>query len=780
MNFIPFKLRYSVLFKETYLSAAAWCCNKTLRIFLLIAVSALFAPFSAFSLHIIGGEMTYRFVSEVSPGINRYEFTLVVYRDCDSGGGSLDNPARIGVYRGNSNGATFVSPTRNINLQSIQNVAPVIPPCADASAVSNACVQRGIYVFTLDLPVLADESYFIVYQRCCRTTDIVNLPNPGSLGATYMVELTPAAQALQNSSPIFTNYPPTFICGNFPLNFDHSATDADGDSLVYEFCRLINGGGQNGGGGGCNTPVPNPPCGPPFTLINFLPNYSVTEPMGGNPVVRVDPVSGKLSGTPALLGQFVVGICVKEYRNGQLLSTVLRDFQFNVVDCSPTVLANVVAEEVTGPQLFTVKRCGTRAVTIINQSPQTPDLVTWQWEFDLGNGNIFTSNAWNAGLLLPDFGEYTGRLYLNRNLSCEDTAFITLRAFPGSTADFDFSYDICKETPVQFTDSSLIGANGGLADRRWIFGSLGDTLTEPNPAVQFPAYGLYPVKLVITDADGCTAEKSAVVNWNPKLPPNIPPLAQQKLCLPQPAVFNLFDTINLSGSTIRWDFGDGNFSSEISPQHVYDQEGFYDVSVRIVTALDCVSADTFPIAVRAYDPPVADFDFSPKNNITNLENRVRFNNLSSPDVATFFWEFGKEGTSYLPAPVYFFQDTGLAEIKLTVYNGHGCLDSTSRRLDVAPLLRLYIPNAFAPQSDSGLDNNEFGVLGIIPGYLDFHLSVWSRWGELVFDTDDAGEYWNGRHGNTGNYLPPGVYVYAVTVTGPRGEEYSYEGTVMVF
>lgn len=769
-----------MLYNENYLRAAAFGCFSRLYTRFCLLLFALFFPLWSFALHIIGGEMTYRFVSQVSPGVHRYEFTLVVYRDCDSGGGNLDNPARIAVYRGSANGATIVPPTRNINLQSIETVAPAIPPCADASAVNNACVQRGIYVFTIDLPVLANESYFIVYQRCCRTTDIVNIPNPGALGATYMVELNPAAQSLQNTSPVFTNYPPTFICGNFPLNFDHRATDADGDSLVYEFCRLINGGGQNGGGGGCNTPTPNPPCGPPFTLINFLPNYSAAEPMGGAPVVQIDPLTGFMSGTPNLLGQFVVGVCVKEYRNGQLLSTILRDFQFNVVDCTPTVLANIQAEEITGPQLFTVKRCGSRAVTILNQSPQTPDLVSWEWEFDLGNGNVFTTNAWNASLLLPDFGEYTGRLYLNRNLSCEDTAFITLRAFPGSTANFDFNYDICTEDPVQFTDNSVIGATDGQATRRWIFGSLGDTLTEQNPAYQFPAYGLYPLKLVVTDSDGCISEKSTVVNWSPKVPPRVPPLAKQKRCLPDPAVFQLADTLDLTGSTIRWDFGDGSFSNSVSPQHVYAQEGFYDVAVRIVTAFDCVSTDTFPVAVRAYDPPKADFDFNPKTNITNLDNLVQFENLSSPDVATFFWQFGAEGSSYDPSPAYAFQDTGLAEIKLTVYNGHGCTDSTARYLDVAPLLRLYIPNAFSPQSDSGLENNEFGVLGVIPGYEDFRLSVWSRWGELVFDSDNAAEHWNGRHGNTGGYLPPGVYVYAVSVTGPRGIRYVYEGTVTVF
>ncbi len=118
----------------------------------------------------------------------------------------------------------------------------------------------------------------------------VNIIDPGDTGATYYVEITPAAQQLCNDSPVFNNFPPVVICNNYPLQVDYSATDPDGDVLVYSFCSPFNGGGSTGGGGTCSTPVPNPPCPPPYDEVLFaLPTYTPVEPMGGAPVVHIDP-----------------------------------------------------------------------------------------------------------------------------------------------------------------------------------------------------------------------------------------------------------------------------------------------------------------------------------------------------------------------------------------------------------------------------------------------------------------------------------------------------------
>ena len=131
-----------------------------------------------------------------------------------------------------------------------------------------------------------------------------------------MVEITPLAQATCNNSPVFEDFPPPVICVNEPLVYSHKATDAEGDELVYEFCSPLLGGSQN-------NPTPDPDAPPPYQNVGFiLPNYSASNPLGGNPRITINPVTGEISGMPTLQGQYVVGICVSEYRNGQLFMTV--------------------------------------------------------------------------------------------------------------------------------------------------------------------------------------------------------------------------------------------------------------------------------------------------------------------------------------------------------------------------------------------------------------------------------------------------------------------------
>ncbi|MES2592745.1 MAG: PKD domain-containing protein [Bacteroidota bacterium] len=133
---------------------------------------------------------------------------------------------------------------------------------------------------------------------------------------------------IPNSNPVFNLFPPIFICVGTPFTFNHAATDANGDSLVYSFYTPYNG--DNAIGGPLDPTYPGNTAS--FTPIVWQPGYSATNPLGGSPL-NLNSATGLLTGTAGQIGQFVVGVVVKEYRNGVYIGQTLRDFQFNVVNC---------------------------------------------------------------------------------------------------------------------------------------------------------------------------------------------------------------------------------------------------------------------------------------------------------------------------------------------------------------------------------------------------------------------------------------------------------------
>lgn len=83
----------------------------------------------------------------------------------------------------------------------------------------------------------------------------------------------------------------------------------------------------------------------------------------------------------------------------------------------------------------------------------------------------------------------------------------------------------------------------------------------------------------------------------------------------------------------------------------------------------------------------------------------------------------------------------------------------SNYAEVIPPLSIYIPNAFTPNGD-GM-NDAFGVKG--EGIRNFHLYIYNRWGEVIFETTNPKQQWDGSY--AGNPVEQGVYVYQVFASG---------------
>ena len=744
---------------------------------LIIVIISFIAFFDAQAAHIIGGEITYECL-----GNNQYEFTMRIYRDCASTGALFDSApgafteGSVTVYK-DGTVSPFIStlflaaPTITVIPPDVSNPCLIIP--------DDVCVEEGVYIFTLDLPT-DPNSYHIVYQRCCRNNSISNILNPGETGATYTIELTPEAQQTStgcvNNSPTFNSFPPIIICANEPINFDHSASDVDGDQLVYKFCSPEIGGGTLGTMGdpalasSFNGVAPNPDSAPPFDNVTFVnPPYGPLNPMAGDPLVSIDPSTGLITGVPTALGQFVVGVCVEEYRNGVLLSVVKRDFQFNVENCEPTVFAQIQNDEVVNGNEFVVNSCGNSTITFIDQSFDQNYINSYDWSFDLNNGDTVKANTQNTTVAFPGLGTYQGQLILNQGSACDDTATIFVNIYPEINADFTYAYDTCVAGPVNFNNLSVSGA-GPITSNLWEYGD-GNTGNDSNPNYLYSDPGNIPVTLTVEDMNGCVDDTTQIIEWYPAPPILIIEPSIYKGCIPQNVFFNNLSTPIDDTYEILWDFGDGSTSDEISPTYIYETPGIYDVTLSVTSPIGCSISDFFPNLITVEPSPIADFIFTP-NPPSNFQPEVEFTDLSI-DAAQWFWNFDEMDNSFEQNPVYTFPDTGLQQITLIVTHESGCQDTLTKFIDVVPKVAYFLPNAFSPNYDSV--NDEFFGKGFFVGLQNFNMTIWNRWGELVFETNDPYEGWNGRKLNTGKESPIGVYVVVVKYTGPRGGDVELKG-----
>ncbi|NUO00394.1 MAG: gliding motility-associated C-terminal domain-containing protein [Saprospiraceae bacterium] len=453
-----------------------------MRALTLIIALVLFSHSKVSATHIVGGEMNY-----TCRGNNQYEITLTIFRDCFYGAplAFFDNPAAIGVF----NAQNMLLQNILVPLMNNDTLSPVlsgqcfvVPP--------DVCVHTTTYRTTVTLPPIIG-GYQLSYQRCCRNQTILNIVDPLATGATYGVTISEQALLECNTSPKFQQWPPLYICVNEPITFDQSATDADGDSIVYKLCAPLTGATPN-------VPQPQPPNNPPYDPVTWInPPYGVANMLNGFPggnVLQIDPFTGLLTGTPNTVGQFVVGICIEEYRNGQLISTTRRDFQYNVGVCGQPTAAFLA------PEL----QCGDLTVNFENQS-LTANGFVWHFNDPGAAENVFFTE--DVTFTFSDTGLYEVILVANPNTVCQDTFRQEIYLQPGSIVPgFSYEFGTCSDSLlVQVTDLSTDSVSQ-IIGWAWNLDPGGQTNTLQNPVFALTESGEYKLTLTLTAENGCKAE----------------------------------------------------------------------------------------------------------------------------------------------------------------------------------------------------------------------------------------------------------------------------------
>lgn len=662
--------------------------------------------------HLVGGELTYECL-----GGNLFRINLTIYRDCFSSGAAFDNPAYITIF--NSSGAVV----QNISL--FNPVVTQLPITTDGlciETVPNVCVEEGFYQTTATLPPITG-GYRIVYQRCCRNNTIVNIVNPGSTGSTYVANVPQSALSpCNNNSPVFTNFPPIAICANSPLVFDHSATDADGDSLVYTICEPLSG---------ANTIDPQPTIAstPPYTPISWLAPYNASNQLGGTPIINIDPVTGLLTASPNQIGQYVVGVCVSEYRNGVLLSTNLRDFQFNVTNCA-VVLAQANAAA-AGTDIFI---CSGASVELVGNA-FGGSVYQWSPATGLSNPNILNPIASPTQTIT-----YTLTV-INPAVNCQDTDQVTVYVTNTLQATVSPDVAICLGESAQL----VADATDGTVYLWFPFDGL-DNPNIPNP-IATPAQTTTYTVFVSNDL-GCADQKSVTVTVNTASAQVS--VADIAFC---PGESGTLATSSGSYTSYLWNNG------STQPQISVSEPGAYSVTVTDAQN-GCTASASASATVSLYSLPQPAIT----GNLTFFTGQT-ITLQADTAYAAYIWSNGAT------QPAITVNTTG--NYSLTVTNAQGCKGSATVAVTEEPVAPFAIPSAFSPNADGV--NDRFMIITPPDNISALQLFVFNRWGQQVFYSNALNQPWNGTF--EGADCEMGVYVYYGSVTLKNGQVAPFQGNV---
>ena len=581
---------------------------KPFVIFLFLAVSM-----SSRASHIIGGDIYYDYL-----GNNQYRFYITLYRDCNSTGADYDDPLHLTIY--NSSGGLI----QNVDVPFPGSV--ILPlnfnnPCA--TPPGNICVERAIYTYVLTLPPIPG-GYTISYQRCCRGPNITNLINPDDTGLTLTTHI-PGSEtgAFNNSSPRFNDYPPILLCNMEEKIINHSATDPDGDSLVYALITPFSGATSN-------NPAPNQAPPPPYFPVQWFGPFSENLPLGPGSSTVINSQTGILTVDPVNVGLFVVGVVVKEYRNGVLINQTVRDFVFKVFDCNITLQAILPTQE----ELSTFSSyCQGLTVQFENSSYGGSD---YAWDFGVDELSNDVSSVYAPVYTYPEPGTYEARLIVNPGQPCTDTAYITI------TVNNPFSILWVSDDSLCILNNSFdfIGQmSNPSASFNWLFDSDAqfDDASQLNVNnVSFTVPGYHIITIEGDDGFCQTSYTDSIFIFD--FPTANFQFPENEQCLGYTIPFQ---NQSQNAFNYQWDFGEFNNnqdqSSEFEPSYTYSQSGIFDVQLISSSTLGC--SDTLIQQVHILEP--LNMAINHTDSLCITEGFFDFYaEVSGPDQYQLLWNFG--------------------------------------------------------------------------------------------------------------------------------------------
>ncbi len=314
---------------------------------------------------------------------------------------------------------------------------------------------------------------------------------------------------------------------------------------------------------------------------------------------------------------------------------------------------------------------------------------------------------------------------------CIMNDFVSVIVEPNPVINLDPSYDLCFGESLSFNNAVDYPCI-------WTPVNLFNNPNDNSPTIQ-PTASVY-IGVQASSDFGCTSAAFSQVNVNP-LPILITETQPIVGCQPLRLQINPSEESQHIDHVV-WNVAGLGIIVSDSLNIELQQPGVYDVAATAVSEHGCVSEAFFEEIAEVYPYPSAHFSLS-SSSLTTLQPEVKFTNHST-GANSYFWNFSGLDTSTEESPTYSFPNENSENftICLTAVNNNGCRDTTCRSIFMDADYVVFAPNAFTPDDDG--DNDYWKP--VIRGFntKGYELSIFNRWGDRVFFTENPEEPWTGE------------------------------------
>lgn len=360
-----------------------------LKLFFIAAFTLIMGVQRSSASHAAGGNLTYTHLTG-----NQYLVHFTYYRDCFGIPAPTSVIINVESFACGIAAQTFTAPEIGAGIEITYPCSTSQTTCSNGTAPG---IQRHDYEVTIAIPGQCPD-WRIWTTDCCRNAAITTLNGAAGLGIYIEARLNNSNT--DNSSPQFAIDPILFVCTGANFAFNNGAIDSEGDSLVYSFIAPRTDANTN---------------------CAYNPGYSSLNPISSTPSVAIDPFTGDVSMKPTNIEVGVMVVLIYEYRNGELIGSVMRDIQIYTVACSNTA---PYLGGINNTGTFTTSGCAgsTICFDIPSSDPDAGDTLTMVY-----NGTGIPNATWNTtGVQFPT-GHFCWATTAADARTAPYTFFVTIR-----------------------------------------------------------------------------------------------------------------------------------------------------------------------------------------------------------------------------------------------------------------------------------------------------------------------------------------------------------------